>query len=69
MKDKRREEKIKRSSEDQDEMCCVCGCVVVPVFCSKLPDPLIISNFQKNWLPTPNTIFFPGNVLFVKIAD
>ena len=33
-KDKTRQEKIKRSREDQDEMCCVCGCVVLtfPVF-------------------------------------
>ena len=29
-------------------------------FCSKLPDPRIISNFQNNRLPIPNTIF-PGN--------
>ena len=64
-----REQHVPDSSND--EMCCVCGCVVLtfPVFCSKLPDPRIISNFQSNWLPIPNTTFFPGNFLFVRIAN
>ena len=45
IEEKRREDQ--EMNEDQDEMCCVCGCVVL-IFssCSKLPDLRIISNFH-----------------------
>ena len=58
---KRREEKIKR-----DTMCYVRGCVVLtcPVFCSKLPDPRIISNFQNYHYHSESILIFPITFCF-----
>ena len=56
-------EKMKRSREYQDDMCCECGCVVFD-FLFKITRPRIISKFQNNRLPIPSTIF-RGNFLFV----
>ena len=61
-----REEKIKKSRENQDEreekrdtMCCVWVCGFdFSFFFSKLPNPRIILNFQKYQLPTLKTFFF-----------
>ena len=76
MKDKTRkkrrqdEKQDKRRSRDPEKIkmkCVVFVVVFFLFFCSKLPDPRIISNFSKLPLPTLKELVFPGNLLFVRL--
>ena len=57
-----------KTREDQDEMCCVCACLVFPFFfLIKITRPSNNFEFSKLPVTNPEHDFLPGNFLFVRL--